>query len=320
MNQLEQVLKVEVRPKVKEQKFYWRKIHLEYRINANAKEVNNYLLHNYVRIAHEVTFDNITYITSRIRAFEPGKDGTLQYGFVIEGSKHVARNKFVEVAGIRMTPDPVIETVPEMFFISVSQGQEGISILSFDTDYKHVHMFTTGLVQELTKAFTITLVHQNGQIKNIEEVEIKPLPITEKDGKRYASVMVTNKTNFKIREFYVEIVGFRWMGSDDERVNFVNENREPVSVGGGSPTGKVDLDVSGGSARFNIVIGDGNKLTVLNQKTTYTIDLTNDFEIDLLFRGDSINPIRKTYKLFCVDRKEGVDNPMIVQFSEKEDK
>ena len=81
-------------------------------------------------------------------------------------------------------------------------------------------MFTTGLVQELMKAFTVTLVHQNGHIKNIDEVEIKPLAITEKDGKRYASVIATNKTNFKIREFYGEIVGLRWIGSDDERVSF----------------------------------------------------------------------------------------------------
>ena len=318
ITQLEPVLKVKVRPNVREQRFYWRQIHLEYRVNANAKEVNNYLVHNYARIAHEITFDNVTYITSKIRAFEPEKDGTLQYGFVVEGSKHIARNKYVEIAGMQITPDPQIESVAELFFITVSQGQEGISILSFDTDYKHVHMFTTGLVQELGRAFTVNLIHQSGHIKDIEEVEIKPLPITEKDGKRYASVIATNKTNFKIREFYGEIVGFRWMGSDDERVNFVNENREPVSVGGGSPAGKVNLDANEGSARFNIVIGDGNKLTVLNQKTTHSLDLTNNFEIDLLFRGDSIKPIRKSYILLCVDRKEGVDNPLIVQFSEVE--
>jgi hypothetical protein len=91
------------------------------------------------------------------------------------------------------------------------------------------------------------------KLRVLEEIEIKPLPITAKDGIRYASVLATNKSNSKIRKFYGEIVGFRWAGNDEERVNFVNENKEPVSVGSGSPDGKVDLDIDGGAARFNIV-------------------------------------------------------------------
>jgi hypothetical protein len=166
------------------------------------------------------------------------------------------------------------------------------------------------------------------RINNLEtkflypDLKIEPLPLIEKDGKRYASLSVINNSDNKVSEFYGQIVGFRWIDTYplEERVDFVNENKEPVSVGAGSESGKVELGINGGGARFNVVIGENNKLYVYNQKTIFPINLTANFEIDLLFRGEingnPIKPIKKTYLLRCVDKNDGMESPMIVGFSE----
>ena len=71
---------------------------------------------------------------------------------------------------------------------------------------------------------------QQNQIEELEtsflypDIKIEHLPITGKNGLRYASVLATNKSDNKIREFYGEIVGFRWINSDfstDEKIRFV---------------------------------------------------------------------------------------------------
>ncbi|MDP2776302.1 MAG: hypothetical protein Q8O48_01560, partial [Anaerolineales bacterium] len=76
-------------------------------------------------------------------------------GFIVKGHCSNAVHGFFSVGEARMTADPKLESVPELFVITISQGQKDVSILSFDTDVKHAHMFTTGLVRMLSKAFSI---------------------------------------------------------------------------------------------------------------------------------------------------------------------
>ena len=103
-------------------------------------------------------FDSV-YRVDTIVAFIPDGHNIFQWGFVASGTKETAQHGYTTVAGMKITPDPAIEPVPEMFLISISQGQNGVSILSFDTDVNHAHMFTTGLVQDLRKAFSVQLLN-----------------------------------------------------------------------------------------------------------------------------------------------------------------
>ncbi|MDP1624632.1 MAG: TIR domain-containing protein, partial [bacterium] len=140
-------------------KFYRRAIHLEYKINADAKTINDYLLQLYTGIAFFVEAFDSVYQVDTIEAFTPDGHNVFQWGFVASGTKETAQHGYTTVAGMKITPDPAIEPVPEMFLISISQGQNGVSILSFDTDVNHAHMFTTGLVQDLRKAFSVQLLN-----------------------------------------------------------------------------------------------------------------------------------------------------------------
>lgn len=128
-------------------------VHLEYRVNANSNVVNNYLLQNYVNqglfpFERQIRFRNEKYIANIFRSFSPDNTSVFQYGFIAEGVKEIEEDDGV-----------VVETIDELFEVTISQGQEGASLLSFDTHHKHCHMFTTELVQELRKAFEIKLVH-----------------------------------------------------------------------------------------------------------------------------------------------------------------
>ena len=162
-------------------KFYRRAIHLEYKINADAKTINDYLLQLYTGIAFFVEAFNGIYQVDTIEAFIPDGHNVFQWGFVASGTKETARHGYVTVADIKMTLDPAIEPVPEMFLISISQGQNGVSILSFDTDVKHAHMFTTGLVQDLRKAFSVQLLNPSQYTlahKEEQNEEVKILSVS----------------------------------------------------------------------------------------------------------------------------------------------
>jgi hypothetical protein len=139
-------------------KFFRRAIHLEYKINADAKIVNDFLLQRYAGIYFFVEVFNSVYQVDVIEAFVPDSKGVLQWGFVASGHKETARFGYTTIAGMKMTPDPIIEPISEMFLVSISQGQHGVSILNFDTDVEHAHMFTTGMIRELSKAFSIRLI------------------------------------------------------------------------------------------------------------------------------------------------------------------
>jgi len=141
-------------------KFFRRTIHLEYKINADAKTVNDFLLQRYAGVSFFIEIYNSVYQVDVVEAFVPDGKNIFQWGFVASGYMETARFGYTTVAGMKMTPDPIIEPISEMFLVSISQGQKGLSILNFDTDIKHAHMFTTGLVRELSKAFSVTLVHQ----------------------------------------------------------------------------------------------------------------------------------------------------------------
>jgi hypothetical protein len=119
----------------------------------------HYLLQLYTGIAFFVEAFDSVYQVDTIEAFTPDGHNVFQWGFVASGTKETAQHGYTTVAGMKITPDPAIEPVPEMFLISISQGQNGVSILSFDTDVNHAHMFTTGLVQDLRKAFSVQLLN-----------------------------------------------------------------------------------------------------------------------------------------------------------------
>ncbi len=171
-------------------KFYHRAIHLEYKINADAKTVNDYLLQLYTGVAFFVEAFNSVYQVDTIQAFIPDGHNVFQWGFVASGIKETAQHGHTTIAGMKMTPDPAIEPVPEMFLISISQGQKGVSILSFDTDVKHAHMFTTGLVQDLRKAFSVqllnpsqyTLAHKEEQNEEVEK-SFSEMPVQKIENK-----------------------------------------------------------------------------------------------------------------------------------------
>lgn len=140
------------------QRFYRRSIHLEYKINADAQIVNNYLLQSYTSISHLIEIENVIYIVEGIQAFNPNIDDVFQFGFVAHGRKEIAVHGYQTIAGAKITPDPIIEPVAEIFVVTINQGQRDVSILSFDTEIKHAHMFTTELVKALNKAFSVRLI------------------------------------------------------------------------------------------------------------------------------------------------------------------
>jgi hypothetical protein len=140
------------------QRFYWRTVHLDYMVNADAEVVYYFLLQNYTGIMHTAESENSTYFLDEIRAFNPKEHDTFQYGFIAGGHKMTARNKYVQIAGMKMTADPLFEKMPEMFFITISQGQKNTSIVSFDTDIRQLHAFTVGLERGLSKAFSVKLI------------------------------------------------------------------------------------------------------------------------------------------------------------------
>jgi hypothetical protein len=139
-------------------KLYRREIHLEYKINADAKVINNYLLQHYTSISHEVNFDKLTLCVDEIEVFNPTEHDVFQYGFIVKGHSSNAVHGYFTVGQAAMTADPQMEAIPELFVITISQGQKDLSILSFDTDVKHAHMFTTELVRMLSKAFSVRII------------------------------------------------------------------------------------------------------------------------------------------------------------------
>lgn len=142
-------------------KFYVRSVHLEYKVNADAKVVNNYLLQQYTGISYSVEFEKTILQVDQIESFNPESHDVFQYGFIAQGYSSTAVNGHFTIGEARMTANPMLKAIPEMFVITISQGQKDISILSFDTDVKHAHMFTTGLVQDLRKAFSVELLNTN---------------------------------------------------------------------------------------------------------------------------------------------------------------
>jgi hypothetical protein len=138
------------------QRFYRRDVHLEYRVNADANVVNNYLLGAYTGIMRTIHVGDSEYLLTDIRAFSPEEHATFQYGLIASGRKETAQHGYFLVGETKMTSDPLMEAVPEMFFITISQGQKDVSMVNFDTDTRELQPFSDGMVQELGKAFSVT--------------------------------------------------------------------------------------------------------------------------------------------------------------------
>ena len=132
------------KPELKYSRFHWRAVHIQWKINADANIVNNYLLQHYVGIHIDTTIKDIRYEIDKIESFDPKEHDVFQYGFIAHGKKF-GRTR--------------IEALSEIFFITISQGKKDVSVLSFDTDTRGAHQFTVGLVRELSKAFDIELIH-----------------------------------------------------------------------------------------------------------------------------------------------------------------
>lgn len=127
-------------------KIHSHHVHLEYKINANAKMILDYLNQHYTNKHDTVKFNKVTLGIDGIKLFNPTESDNFQYGFVANGYKK--------------SPFGILESVTvisNMFIVTISQGQRGISILSFDTDVEYANIFSTGLVRELSKVFTVEL-------------------------------------------------------------------------------------------------------------------------------------------------------------------
>ncbi|HXQ34362.1 MAG TPA: hypothetical protein VN843_10145 [Anaerolineales bacterium] len=137
-------------------RFHRRTVHLEWRVNADAQVVNNYLLQHYVGVLHTLTTaDRVRYEVDRIESFNPQNHDVFQYGFIAHGKKVTPTHKTFMVGESEMTIDSRIEALSDMFFITISQGKKDVSIVSFDTDFRDTHQFTVGLRRELAKAFNV---------------------------------------------------------------------------------------------------------------------------------------------------------------------
>jgi hypothetical protein len=150
--------KRESQTEIRRSRFHWRAFHIEYKVNADASVVNNYLLQHYVGISIFQEIDNVFYETNAIESFGPQQHDIFQYGFIAHGIKTTPTHPSHMVAQMKITADPLIEPLPEMFVITISQGQKDVSIVSFDTDIRQLHLFQNGMLHELRKAFTVELV------------------------------------------------------------------------------------------------------------------------------------------------------------------
>jgi hypothetical protein len=148
------------KPVVRHQKFTRRFYHAEYRVNADANVINNYLLQQYTSIAEYSEHGNITYIINGILSVDPKKtDETFQYGFIASGTKEIGGKSQKFLSG-SIRPVLSIENIPEMFFVTISQSADKVSIVSFDTDNKDISSFATGLMQELRKGFSVRVIQK----------------------------------------------------------------------------------------------------------------------------------------------------------------
>ena len=123
--------------------------------NANASTVANYLLKKYTEIARRMQIGNITYFTDTVEFFDPKIHGTTQYAMIVHGIKETAIHGFHKIAEMTVTSDPLIESV-DMFTITVSQGGENVSRITFDTDIRGVFKeFSDWLMQDLEEVFEL---------------------------------------------------------------------------------------------------------------------------------------------------------------------
>lgn len=148
----------ETSPKIRHQRFVWRAFHAEYRVNANAETVFKYLLQHYTGIAIYSDYENITYVTQGVTSIDPNNSNeTFQYGFIVNGIKETGGKPEKFLSG-SIRPLSSIESINEMFFVTVTQSADNVSIVSFDTDSKGIASFSEGLLKELKKGFTVKIL------------------------------------------------------------------------------------------------------------------------------------------------------------------
>lgn len=160
LNWLSEDQKTKDELKVRHLKFIRRFYHAEYRVNANADAVNNFLLQYYAGIPIYNEQGNVTYIKEEIKAFDPKQGETFQYGFIAGGIKSTAIHGYYTVAGMKVTDNPIYELIPEMFFVTISQGAKNVAIVAFDADTKAIASFSQGLLSELRKGFSVKIIYK----------------------------------------------------------------------------------------------------------------------------------------------------------------
>jgi len=134
--------------------------------NANAETVSKYLLQIFTEIAHNVKVGNVDYFIDRGVFFDPKEHGTLQYAIVARGMKSTAmhgfRNPYTNEEITERPPtipyitsDPKLEEI-DMFVITISQGGENKSRVTFDTNIREIFLdISNGLFQDLREVFKI---------------------------------------------------------------------------------------------------------------------------------------------------------------------
>jgi hypothetical protein len=130
-------------------------------INSKAEDVAKYLRQSLSTNLQYVHLLYFAYDTNPdgVQFYDPQKDGTMQYGIVVPGSRYNIDGR----AKIIKRQFGTELKIPELFIISVvtgNQNNNATAIVNFDADIDDVHKFFSVLIEsELNKIFNIEILN-----------------------------------------------------------------------------------------------------------------------------------------------------------------
>jgi len=131
--------------KIKTGKRQPKTFHFQYKVNADALIVYDYLFERYDKIQPTVEAKGIVY---RATSAKPFTSKRIQYGFVANGYKDI---KSSEIGSSSHS-----ETISELFIIAFRQTQKDVSVISLDTDIAPIlNSVNFWIMKELELAFKV---------------------------------------------------------------------------------------------------------------------------------------------------------------------
>ena len=118
-----------MKPRNKEQQFYWRTIHLEYRVNADSDVILNYLMQQYISISHYLKVEDIDYVVDLIQIFTPEQEDVFQYGLIAKGHSENNIHKIKSPDGTFSSVDPLWEKYQKCFLLLLCKGKKILLLL-----------------------------------------------------------------------------------------------------------------------------------------------------------------------------------------------